>query len=54
MEIPNTFTSFQKIATIYPNGFDINRIDKRIKDKLEELTNKYDNIQKPVQIIKNK
>jgi hypothetical protein len=42
----------KKIATIYPNGFDINKIDKRIKDKLEELTNKYDSIQKPIQIRK--
>lgn len=44
----------KKIAVIYPNGFDINKIDKRIKSKLEELTNKYDSIQKPVQIRKNK
>lgn len=44
----------KKVATIYPNGFDIDKIDKRIKNKLEELTNKYDSIQKPVQIRKNK
>ena len=37
---------------IYPNGFDINKIDKRIKNKLEELTNKYDSIQNPVQTRK--
>lgn len=45
---------FKKIAKIYPNGFDINKIDKRIIDKLEELVNKYDNIQKPIQKRKNK
>ena len=40
------------MMAIYPNGFDINKIDKRIKNKLEELTNKYDSIQNPVQIRK--
>lgn len=44
---------FKKVAKIYPDGFDINKIDKRIKDKLEELTNKYDSVQKPVQLRKN-
>lgn len=44
----------KKIAKIYPNGFNINEIDRRIKEKLEELTNKYDSIQRPVQIRKNK
>lgn len=44
----------KKIAKVYPNGFDIDKIDIRIKGKLEELTNKYDSIQKPVQIRKNK
>lgn len=44
----------KKIAKIYPNGFDINKIDRRIKEKLEELINKYDSIQKPVQIRKKK
>ncbi len=39
---------------IYPNGFDINKLDKIIKDKLEELINKSDSIQCPVQIRKNK
>ena len=37
---------------IYPNGFDINKIDKRIKNKLEELNNKYNSIQKPIQTRK--
>lgn len=51
----NTYMEcFKKIAKIYPNGFDINKIDKRIIDKLEELVNKYDNIQKPIQKRKNK
>ena len=40
------------MMAIYLNGFDINKIDKRIKNKLEELTNKYDSIQNPVQIRK--
>lgn len=44
----------KKIMIIYPNGFDINKIDKRVKDKLEELTNKYDSIQKPVQVRRKK
>ena len=44
----------RKMMEIYPNGFDINKIDKRIKNKLEELTNKYDSIQKPIQIRKSK
>ena len=42
----------KKMMAIYLNGFDINKIDKRIKNKLEELTNKYDSIQNPVQIRK--
>ena len=42
----------KELIKIYPNGFDINKIDERIKNKLEELTNKYDSIQKPVQIRK--
>lgn len=44
----------KELMKIYPNGFDINKIDKRIKNKLEELTNKYDSIQKPIQIRKLK
>lgn len=44
----------KELMKIYPNGFNINKIDKRIKDKIEELSNKYDSIQKPVQIRKNK
>ena len=44
----------KELIRIYPNGFDINKIDKRIKAKIEELSNKYDSIQKPVQIRKNK
>lgn len=46
--------AIKKMMVIYPNGFDINKVDKRIKAKLEELTNKYDSIQKPVQIRKKK
>lgn len=30
-----------KISKFYPNGFDINKLDKRIKEKIEELENKY-------------
>ena len=41
----------KELIKIYPNGFDIN---KRIKAKIEELTNKYDSIQNPVQIRKSK
>lgn len=44
----------KELMKIYPNGFDINKVDKRIKNKLEELANKYDSIQKPVQIRKQK
>ena len=44
----------KELMKIYPKGFDINKIDKRIKTKIEELTNKYDSIQNPVQIRKNK
>lgn len=44
----------KNLMKIYPNGFDINKIDKRIKDKLEKLTNKYDSIQTPTQPRKNK
>jgi len=44
----------KELMKIYPNGFDINKIDKRIKAKIEELTNKYDSIQSPVQIRKEK
>ena len=43
----------KELVKIYPSGFEINQIDKRIRDKIEELTNKYDSIQNPVQIRKN-
>lgn len=43
----------RELIKLYPNGFNINTIDKRIKNKIEELSNKYDSIQKPVQIRKN-
>ena len=39
----------KELMKIYPNGFDINKIDKRIKNKLKDLTDKYDSIQKPIQ-----
>ena len=44
----------KELMKIYPNGFDVNKVDKRIKVKIEELTNKYDSIQNPVQPRKNK
>lgn len=44
----------KELMKIYPKGFDINEIDKRIKAKIEELSNKYDSIQKPVQIRRQK
>ena len=44
----------KELIKIYPDGFGINKIDKRIKAKIEELTNKYDSIQNPVQIRKSK
>lgn len=42
----------KELMNIYPNGFDINKVDRRIKKKIKELTNKYDSIQNPVQIRK--
>ena len=39
----------KELMKIYPNGFDINKIDRRIKNKIEELAKRYDNIQKPIQ-----
>lgn len=30
-----------KIGKFYPKGFDIEKIDKRIKEKIEELENKF-------------
>ncbi len=44
----------KELIRIYPNGFDIDKIDKRIKAKIEELSKKYDSIKKPVQIRKSK
>lgn len=43
----------KELMKIYPNGFDINEIDKRIKNKIEELANRYDSIQRPIQRRKN-
>lgn len=31
----------RKMSKFYPNGFDINKIDIRIKEKIIELENKY-------------
>ena len=44
----------KELIKIYPNGFDINKIDKRVKDKIEELISKCDSIQNPVQLRKKK
>jgi hypothetical protein len=44
----------KELIEIFPNGFDINKIDKRIKNKIEELANKYDSIEKPIQERKQK
>lgn len=44
----------QKLMEIYPDGFDLNILDKRIRDKFEELANKNDSIQKPIQERKQK
>ena len=38
---------------IYPNGVDLNKIDKRIKEKIKELTNKNGSIEKPIQVRKS-
>ncbi len=54
LESENKIEAIKKIKIIYPDGFDINKIDKRIKDKLEEPPNKYNDIQNPIQIRKNK
>ena len=37
-----------ELTKIYPNGFDINELDKRIQERLNELQNKYYNIQQPI------
>ena len=42
----------KELIKIYPNGFDINKIDPRVKEKIQEFKNKYDSIQNPVQIRK--
>lgn len=42
----------KKLKQIYPNGFDIEKIDKRIKDKLNQLGHKDYNIEKPIQLRK--
>lgn len=54
LESENKIEAIKKIKIIYPDGFDINKIDKRIKQKLEELPNKYNDIQNPIQIRKKK
>lgn len=30
-----------KIGKFYPNGFDLEKIDKRIKEKIKQLENKF-------------
>lgn len=37
-----------EIAQMYPNGFKISDLDKRIQDRLQNLQNKYYDIQKPI------
>ena len=44
----------KELIKIYPNGFDINKIDPRVKEKIQEFKNKYDSIQNPVQIRKKR
>lgn len=54
LESENKIEAIKKIKIIYPDGFDINKIDKRIKQKLEEQPNEYNDIQNPIQIRINK
>jgi hypothetical protein len=42
----------KELMKIYPNGVDLNKIDKRIKEKIKELTNKNGSIEKPIQVRK--
>lgn len=46
----NKFEATKKLMIIFPNGFEINKIDKRIKNKLEEPPDKYNDIQNPIEI----
>lgn len=42
-----------KIQEVFPNGVDINKIDIKIKEKLQSLYNKDYSIDKPIQLKKN-
>ena len=44
----------KELMEIYPDGFEISWLDKRIVKRMKELAEKYDSIQKPVQVRKNK
>lgn len=41
-----------KISKFYPNGFDVNRIDIRIKKKINELENKFAKYNNTIEEIK--
>lgn len=44
----------KELMEIYPDGFELSWLDKRIVKRMEELAEKHDSIQKPVQVRKNK
>lgn len=44
----------KELMEIYPDGFELSWLDKRIVKRMKELAEKYDSIQKPVQVRKNK
>ena len=53
LDTKNKFEETKKLMIIFPNGFDINKIDKRIKEKFEKPIKGF-NMQKPIQIRKLK
>lgn len=43
---------YLELLKIYPKGFDIDKIDKRIRDRMDELCEKKYSMQEPIQLRK--
>ena len=56
MQIENILDFNKKLAELFPNGLDMENVDKRIPKRLKELLakkDKYNDIQKPIQLKTN-
>lgn len=44
---------YLELLKLYPKGFNIDKIDKRIRDRMNEICEKNYSIQEPIQLRRN-